>query len=90
MLVSFSQSTMPRVAIFNPRRPMFCYSCGELLPGVIIRKEGDLRFKVFICGRCLALAMQDITKMNWLSQWIMWNENSKLGKIIRGEIDERS
>lgn len=75
---------MPRVQIYNPGYLIHCSLCDEFDAGVIIRKVGDTRIKFELCGQCLALAMQDITKQNWLSQWKTWRYISKLGKSIQG------
>jgi hypothetical protein len=74
---------MARVTIFNPGRLIRCDLCEEYEAGVIIKKVGDRSPMLSLCGRCLALAMQDITKQNWLSQWIVWQGISKIGKEIQ-------
>lgn len=74
---------MPSLQILNPGYLIHCGFCGEWEAGVIVRKVGDTRIKFELCGRCLALAMQDITKQNWLSQWETWQYISKLGKEIQ-------
>jgi hypothetical protein len=74
---------MARVVILNPGRLIRCDNCEEFEAGVTIRKVGDRSPLLSLCGRCLALAMQDITKQNWLSQWIVWQGISKIGKEIQ-------
>lgn len=74
---------MPRVTVFHPPHDDECDLCGETSPIVIIRKVGDVRDKHKLCGKCLALALQDITKQNWLSQYVLWQANSALGKEIQ-------
>jgi hypothetical protein len=72
-----------RIEFRNPNRLIQCDYCTEFEAGIEIRKGGDHSLIASICGRCLALAMQDITKQNWLSQWLVWQGISKLGKEIQ-------
>jgi ribosomal protein S27AE len=71
--------------IFNPGYDVQCKQCSRVGPGVILRKVGDPRNFSALCGRCLALALQEVTKQNWLSQFTLWQANSELGKRIQKE-----
>lgn len=62
---------------------MTCESCGELDRVAIIRKVGDEPQRIVICGHCLVVTLKDITKQDWVSQYILWQANSKLGKEIQ-------
>jgi hypothetical protein len=73
------------LTIFNPRYDVRCAQCTNVGPGVILRKVGDPRNWSTLCGRCLVLALQEVTKYNWLSQYIVWQANSELGKQLREE-----
>jgi len=74
---------MSELTILNPGYDVQCRQCSHVGPGVILRKRGDPRNFTAICGRCLALAMQEVTKQNWLSQYVLWQANSTLGKQIQ-------
>jgi len=76
---------MPDLAIVNPGYDVRCMQCTETGPGVILRKRGDPRNWSTLCGRCLALALQEVTKQNWVSQYKLWMANSQLGKQIQEE-----
>ena len=73
------------LSVLNPGRSILCDHCSQYEPGVIIRKPHDIRRPVYLCARCLVLALQDVTKWNWVSQYDLWLANSKLGKQIQEE-----
>lgn len=73
------------LTITKPPYDVQCKQCTNVGPGVILRKRGDPRNWSVLCGRCLALALQEVTKQNWLSQYVLWQANQKLGQQIREE-----
>jgi len=76
---------MHDLTIFNPGYDVQCRQCMNVGPGAILRKVGDPRNFSALCGRCLALTLQEVTKQNWLSQYILWQANAELGKQIQEE-----
>jgi hypothetical protein len=74
---------MSDLTIFKPPYDVQCKQCSIVGPGVILRKVGDPRNFTTVCGRCLALALQEVTRQNWLSQWVLWQANQQLGKEIQ-------
>jgi hypothetical protein len=68
--------------IVKPPYDIQCNACAEVGPGVIMRRRGN-RNELAICGRCMALAMQELTKMGWLNMYILWLANRKVGDEVK-------
>lgn len=74
---------MLRLRLTSPGHPVTCDVCGEDREAISICKVGEESEKFRICGRCLALALQEVTKQNWLSQYVLWQANKVLGEQIQ-------
>ena len=74
------------LTIFNPGYAVQCKQCSRVGPGVILRKVGDPRNFSALCGRCLALALTEATKQDFLSQFTMWQAAREQAAAIKKEI----
>jgi len=79
---------MPDLTIFNPGYDVECKQCTRVGPGVILRKVGDPRNFSALCGRCLALALTEVTKQDFLSQFTMWQNVREIGQQVKKEFSK--
>ena len=79
---------MSELTIFNPGYDVQCKQCTRVGPGVILRKVGDPRNFSALCGRCLALALTEVTKQDFLSQFTMWQNVREIGQQVKKEFSK--
>jgi len=77
---------VPDLTVFNPGYDVQCKQCSYVGPGIILRKVGDPRNFSALCGRCLALALTEVTKQDFLSQFTMWQAVRAVAAQVKKEL----